>query len=88
MKPLKGFLDNWKRVNYEGRYLFTGTFIGHPDFHGRSGHTSLVVHQDGVQVETLNSRYLLLRKHEDVEVSAGTPVRLDDHVHFSLAFAG
>lgn len=67
MKPHKGVLTNWYPVyshqpteEHLGFYIM-GVFHGHPRFHGKSGHTSMVVavHAEINEVETLNSRYSL-----------------------------
>ena len=38
-------------------YYYRCLFRDHPSFAGRFGHTSLVVAEDGYEIETLNSRY-------------------------------
>jgi hypothetical protein len=64
-KPHMGTLNDWERRAWEDKFYFTGVFDGHPIFHGHRGHTSYLVKQDGVQIETRNSRYTLGRKRED-----------------------
>lgn len=72
MKPFKGEILNWttRQVDpiHEHEYkektlgfYVTGTFKDHPQFHGRYGHTSMIVKvgKRGM-VETLNSRYRLV----------------------------
>jgi hypothetical protein len=73
MKPHKGILKNAvKHVITEPTkehlgYYFTGVFEGHPDFNGESGYISMVVKQEGNEVETLNSRYTLILAEKPVE---------------------
>lgn len=59
-KPHLGQLEQWVKVR-RGTcpHFYTGIFIGHPYFHGTWGHTSLVLKEDGNEIETLNSRYTL-----------------------------
>ena len=38
-------------------YLYTCKFLDHPVFSGATGHTSLVVKEEGDRIETLNSIY-------------------------------
>lgn len=50
-------------------YIIVGDFMNHPTFRGldgRGGHTSLVVkHYKNGKIETLNSRYQLIRPWVD-----------------------
>lgn len=46
-------------------YTYVGRFVGHPHFSGQQGHTSLVIYEEGDEVETLNSRYTIKLKEED-----------------------
>lgn len=59
-KPHLGRLEQWEK-HYRGTcpYFYTGIFVGHPQYHGTMGYTSLVVKEDGNEIETLNSRYTL-----------------------------
>lgn len=70
-KPHKGKLINAKTVNIVGGYVYVGTFVDHPQFGGKYGHTSLVVKDDcekmrhngdSYEIETLNSRYTICPK--------------------------
>ena len=70
MKPHKGYLRLAYQVPCEGGYVYVGEFDGHPEFHRRKGHTSLVLKddfhfgKDGFEIETLNSRYTVFtRRH-------------------------
>lgn len=69
MKEFKGSIKDWYKFypapscGDEGLgYIIKGTFVDHPDFAGKDGHTSFVVlhHEDTGQIETFNSRYLLV----------------------------
>lgn len=70
MKPFKGSIKNWWKQypakewwGTEGLgYMICGTFVDHEWFAGKDGHTSFVIlhHEDTGQIETLNSRYLLI----------------------------
>jgi hypothetical protein len=72
MKPHKGTLTNAVRryPSNPGKdnlgYFYTGGFVNHPRFAGTDGYTSMVVKEDGDEIETLNSRYTLVRKVEDM----------------------
>lgn len=59
-KPHRGRLEQWVKVHH-GSCVFhcEGIFIGHPDFHGTYGWTSVVLKEDGNEIVTLNSRYTL-----------------------------
>ena len=59
-KPHLGKIEQWTK-HHRGQCVsfITGVFIGHPDFHGTYGHTSMVIKYDGNEIETLNSRYTL-----------------------------
>lgn len=63
-KPHKGRIDGW--VKMDGRVH--GRFLDHPGLGGYDGHTSRVLKHDyGTdEIETLNSRYTLLRPIKDV----------------------
>ena len=63
-KPDLGFIDNWRKVSCSEGYLYYGTFRDHPRFKGKWGHTSLVIHEEGNRIETLNSIYHLGKHHE------------------------
>lgn len=66
-KPFKGHLRNAMIQTFpDGRYIYWGTFDGHPQFNGRRGHTSQVVaeHPGGI-VETLNSVYIVEMSTDD-----------------------
>lgn len=77
LKPHKGRLRFWRkkaaptwftdRSDNLGYYI-CGTFVDHPTFKGKTGYTSLVVCQEGDEIETLNTRYTL----EGVEVKVAT----------------
>lgn len=64
-KPHKGTLTNWwKQETYTKLglgFVIRGTFDGHPQFHGETGHTSFVIAHDETtgEIETRNSRYTL-----------------------------
>lgn len=76
MKPHKGTLVQWKPVytmlateEHLGYYI-VGVFHGHPQFHGRAGHTSMIVavRPEINEVETLNSRYSLEQPQEGFHI--------------------
>lgn len=77
-KPHKGSMEMWKRVDLKRNalnndnlgYYIVGVFKGHPDFHGQSGHTSMVTLQEGNEIETLNSRYTLGRSYDGNRIDA------------------
>ncbi len=58
-KPHKGTLSFWVKRGIGPLYFYEGIFDDHPSFKGTFGHTSLVVKQEGNEIETLNSRYTL-----------------------------
>lgn len=58
-KPYRGKLEMWRRVICPVGYYYVGLFVGHPRYNGKRGHTSMVVHESGSSIETLNSRYSL-----------------------------
>ena len=59
MKPHKGTLNLWRKVTYSNGYNYEGIFEGHPEFNGSMGYTSLILKEEGKEIETLNSRYTL-----------------------------
>lgn len=68
-KPHKGSLHNWELIktdrSIDGLIMYTiGTFIDHPIFAGKKGHTSMIKSiefKDGkAEIETMNSRYTLV----------------------------
>lgn len=61
-KPHRGRLERWEKRTALSGHFYTGVFIGHPEFHLGYGHTSLVISEDGNEIETLNSRYTLGEK--------------------------
>lgn len=61
-KPFRGWIENWRKVEYADGYIYAGLFVGHPIFNGRVGHTSKVILDVGGYFETLNSRYGLGEK--------------------------
>jgi len=72
-KPHKGRIENWKLVRtarpLDGLTFYaTGRFVNHPRFAGQLGHTSMITKavfkNDGVEIETMNSRYLLSNKED------------------------
>lgn len=62
-KPHKGTIDDWclLPVVFGKHHIITGVFRDHPEFAGRSGHTSAVVsvNLETGEAETRNSRYTL-----------------------------
>ena len=72
--------------------MIVGTFVDHPEFAGRHGHTSQVLEEvemnDGtIEIETLNSRYTLndiqarpsdLHGRDDTEQRVAQPRRACD----------
>ena len=56
-KPHKGRIAHLHKVECEGGYYYRCLFRDHPQFAGRFGHTSLVVAEDGYEIETTYSRY-------------------------------
>lgn len=64
-KPYLGILDKWVRREIPAGVYYECLFINHPVFGGRYGHTSMVVAEEGLEIETLNSRYTLLRSGND-----------------------
>ena len=60
-KPHRGIIENWCRASVPGGYVIVGKFLDHPYLgkHGGLSITSLIVHEDGAEVETQNSRYTL-----------------------------
>jgi len=67
-KPHKGRIENWELVRVDRpldglTFYATGRFVDHPEYAGRSGHTSMItkaVFKDGgVEIETMNSRYTI-----------------------------
>lgn len=69
VKPHKGSLRNARKVDTSQGYYYAGTFDGHPQFHSKLGHTSMVVkddcdiprhRNDSYEIETLNSRYTII----------------------------
>jgi hypothetical protein len=66
-KPHKGRITNVSRWKTDGGYLYRCQFMDHPKFAettykiGRYGHTSLVVNEVGDEIETLNTRYTIIR---------------------------
>lgn len=74
-KPFMGSLRDWRIVQacpanatHLGTYAI-GEFDGHPRFHGRRGHTSMIVSKtdcdDFWEIETLNSCYHLPYREEE-----------------------
>lgn len=68
-KEHKGRITNWWKLPQPGHgkgYAICGMFLDHPDFAGKNGFTSYVVKHDlkTDEIETLNSRYLLVDKAE------------------------
>ena len=65
-KPHKGSLRDWWMLpcgdEHGLGYIICGTFVDHPWFAGRTGHTSYVVAYDERtgEIETRNSRYTLI----------------------------
>lgn len=60
MKPHRGRIEDWVQSKCIGGSIIVGTCVDHPQF-GTSNtfHTSLLVSNDGHEIETLNSRYTL-----------------------------
>jgi hypothetical protein len=62
-KPFKGYIRDWRIVEYAVGSCVWGVFDGHDRFDGKFGHTSRIVSKkdsDGYwEIETLNSRYRL-----------------------------
>ena len=77
-KPHHGRIKDWSFVGVVGEpgYRVMGWFIDHPVLgkHGGQSVTSNVVAWDSVtgEIETLNSRYTLVKHDEDKGASAGT----------------
>lgn len=59
MKPFKGEIHNWSIRTFVDGYIITGIPVGHPKFKNWM-RTSKVVKRVGRNVETLNSRYVLV----------------------------
>lgn len=65
-KPNKGSIRDWCKRRIGNYTIILGTFVDHPDFAGRKGHTSYVVNltkeaeTDNYVCETRNSVYTLL----------------------------
>lgn len=61
-KPHKGSLKDWFKYEVGDGYIICGRFIGHPQFNGEHGHTSLVLshNEETGEIETRNSRYTLI----------------------------
>ena len=70
MKPYRGIIKNWKKVQYADGVTIRGEFWGnHPNLqgHGHYMETSKIVrHIQPDLVETMNSRYSLGRKENEV----------------------
>lgn len=67
LKPHKGTFHIFAKRNYpDGRYNYTGYFQDHPQFGANFGHISLVVKEEGDEVETLNSRYTVVRPSKEL----------------------
>lgn len=67
-KPYRGRLDLWRRCVYSNGIVYWGMFCGHPDFHGKFGHTSKIIRESPGNIETLNSRYSLGDPAPEVKV--------------------
>lgn len=71
MKPYMGKIKQayrvyWKEPTSEHLgYFYRCRFVDPPYFAGESGQTSMVVSEKGDEVETLNSRYTILREIEN-----------------------
>lgn len=68
-KPFKGRLENVVKQRFPLSYApnslgyyYICTFLDHPQFAGRRGHTSYVVAEEGNMVETRNSRYEIVSR--------------------------
>lgn len=80
IKPHQGSLSQCSRI-YTGAaeergvapnlgYFYRCHFVNHPflrDDFGTRGHTSMVVREDGDEIETLNSRYTIVERWEGNE---------------------
>ncbi len=68
MKPFKGAFDQWATHSFGDETVIVGRFEGHPEFHGKWGHSSSILRkymEDGKHmVETRNSIYQLLTPAE------------------------
>jgi hypothetical protein len=61
-KPHKGRITSaYKYPLGSIYYTYRGQFLDHPQFAGCDGHTSVVLWEEGNEIETLNSRYTLVR---------------------------
>jgi len=70
MKPFKGIIEGWRRVRISrGRYIIGGWFVDHPEFAGKFGHTSYIVHHNEAtgELETRNSRYSLGKEMKEAK---------------------
>lgn len=77
-KPYKGRIANWAKVEFtvpnglEGPephlgYYIIGNFLDHVPAPGKLWHTSMVVHRDGDEIETFNSKYTLVDQKPTTE---------------------
>jgi len=68
-KPHLGRIANWTRYHLPafGHDIIVGTFLDHPQWPGKRGHTSWIVSMEGDEIETRNSRYRLV---EDAALEA------------------
>lgn len=79
MKPHKGILWDAYPIYIGNDYVYGGRFDGHPKFHGRRGHTSMIVyeyphHRDQpFEVETLNSRYTIILNENNSNIDTRYP---------------
>lgn len=61
VKPHRGTIEDWYQEKVIGGSVIVGTFIKHPYLgqNDKRSCTSLIVSNDGHEIETLNSRYTL-----------------------------
>lgn len=70
MKPFMGHLKNCSKRFVPNQtdnlgYYYRCNFVDHPyirDEIGTRGHTSMIVKEDGDEIETLNSRYKIVSR--------------------------
>ncbi len=74
IKPHRGRISGARKHDTLAGSYYTGMFLDHPRFAGRTGHTSLVVkddcdiprhRNDSYEIETLNSRYTIIPLERD-----------------------
>jgi hypothetical protein len=79
VKPFKGAIKDWKFIKWFGNDMVLGQFVEHPEFAGKRGHTSIILNkdyrEDGIMVETMNSKYYLPYNEEEPDPEFWGPGR-------------